>query len=172
MVSFNWAFQALHQHMDHLGIQALWNPGHQGIPGNELADWLANQASTPPTPPPGPDTPEASHTTSGLRTLCQQGSCHTQLCWWTQVSPKLSAWYQQWLDSTDDVYKVKEPPELCLQRPVLHWWLALRSSHSDFCWYHERFQHEDARLTCTAVKAPVQNTWSFADTHNTTSGSG
>ncbi|EDN05447.1 predicted protein [Histoplasma mississippiense (nom. inval.)] len=45
-------------------------------------------------------------------------------------------------------YQVKAPPELTMPRHALHRWLALRSSHGDFSWYHRRFQHADARLTC------------------------
>ncbi|KAJ5384743.1 hypothetical protein N7517_002654 [Penicillium concentricum] len=36
-----------------------------------------------------------------------------------------------------------------MQRPLLHRWLAIRSSHGDFDWYHRRFNHEDARLSCS-----------------------
>ncbi|OQD69635.1 hypothetical protein PENPOL_c002G03051 [Penicillium polonicum] len=39
-----------------------------------------------------------------------------------------------------------------MQRPLL----ALRSLHGDFEWYQRRFDHEDAKLTCTygRVKTP------------------
>ncbi|KAG0159471.1 hypothetical protein PDIDSM_6993 [Penicillium digitatum] len=36
-----------------------------------------------------------------------------------------------------------------LFRPALHRWLALRSSHGDFDWYHRKFNHEDAKLDCS-----------------------
>ncbi|EDN05399.1 predicted protein [Histoplasma mississippiense (nom. inval.)] len=43
-----------------------------------------------------------------------------------------------------------------MPRHALHRWLALRSSHGDFSWYHRRFQHADARLTwvCGHNKSP------------------
>ena len=60
-------------------------------------------------------------------------------------STKLSAQYTKWkLD-----YWVKPLPELDLPRSTLHRLLAIRSTHGDFSWYHRKFNHEDAKLTCS-----------------------
>ncbi|KAG0158620.1 hypothetical protein PDIDSM_6135 [Penicillium digitatum] len=48
-----------------------------------------------------------------------------------------------------DTYEIDSLPELELRRPALHRWLALRSSHGDFDWYHRKFKHEDAKLDCS-----------------------
>ncbi|KAJ6103491.1 hypothetical protein N7486_005918 [Penicillium sp. IBT 16267x] len=91
-----------------------------------------------------------------IRTHDQRSSVHlvpsiyrdlrdaAQLAWWNQASPSLSRWYTD----RGGEYKVRPLPELGLRRPVLHRWLAMRSSYGDFDWYHRRFQHDDAKLDC------------------------
>ncbi|KAM4067567.1 reverse transcriptase (RNA-dependent DNA polymerase) [Hirsutella rhossiliensis] len=41
------------------------------------------------------------------------------------------------------------PPELHTKRQHLHHLLAARSGHGDFADYHERFNHEEARIECS-----------------------
>ncbi|KAM4060839.1 reverse transcriptase [Hirsutella rhossiliensis] len=41
------------------------------------------------------------------------------------------------------------PPELHTKREHLHHLLAARSGHGDFADYHERFNHEEARIECS-----------------------
>ena len=43
----------------------------------------------------------------------------------------------------------KRPPELHLPQAALGRLLAARSGYGDFAWYHERFEHDDALLTCS-----------------------
>ena len=53
-------------------------------------------------------------------------------------------------------YVVKPLPELGLPCSILHRLLALRTSHGDFSWYHRKFSHIDASLTCSCgqLKTP------------------
>ncbi|EDN09827.1 predicted protein [Histoplasma mississippiense (nom. inval.)] len=118
-----------------------------GIEGNEEADRLAKRAvSSTAAPAYGL---EATPTVSGVRTVAKQLSQEARRKWWSGACGKLSDWYRGWSLSRPTVeYQVKAPPELTMPRHALHRWLALRSSHGDFSWYHRRFQHADARLTC------------------------
>jgi ribonuclease HI len=139
-----WAFLNCHAAMDRHDICLKWAPGHMGIEGNEAADTLANRGALcePPT-----EGPESCPTISGIRTLFRKLRDDARAEWWAKASTALSRWYRQW--DRHHVYEVKPLPELDLHRPVLHRWLALRSSHGDFHWYHRRFHHEDAKLTCS-----------------------
>jgi hypothetical protein len=137
-----WAFLNVHTAMEQYDIRLKWSPGHMGIEGNEAADALANQGALSEPPNEGP---ESLPTVSGIRSICGGLRDDARAAWWTKASAKLSRWYRQW----DFAYEVKPLPELDLHRPVLHRWLALRSSHRDFDWYHRRFQHEVAKLTCS-----------------------
>ncbi|KAL1971404.1 hypothetical protein VTN31DRAFT_2380 [Thermomyces dupontii] len=130
-------------------VTVKWVPGHTGIEGNELADRLARQATLPDTSPPAQQTPEATPTASSLRTICKRLRQETEEGWWKKTLPELSNWYRLWIASSSRQYSTKTPPELHLPRPTLHRWLAIRSSHGDFKAYHERFQHREARLTCS-----------------------
>ncbi|EDN11440.1 predicted protein, partial [Histoplasma mississippiense (nom. inval.)] len=99
--------------------------------------------------PPGSALAWGPKTLSGVRTVAKQLSQEARRKWWSGACGKLSDWYRGWSFSRPTVeYQVKAPPELTMPRHALHRWLALRSSHGDFSWYHRRFQHADARLTC------------------------
>src|SRR5580692_8711959 len=135
--------------MQAFDIKIRWAPGHTGIEGNEAADklaslgalreqWDAGLASEP--------------TICGIRSIYKDLRRDAQCSWWEKCSTKLSVWYTKWgLD-----YRVKLLPELELPRSVLHHLLAIRSSHGDFSWYHRKFAHEDAKLTCSCgrIKNP------------------
>jgi hypothetical protein len=84
-------------------------------------------------------------TISGIRSLCRDMRNKAQLSWWGSASQQLSRWYKKW----EIDYEVRPLPELELRRPVLHRWLAIRSSHGDFSAYHTRLQHDDAKLVCS-----------------------
>ncbi|KAG0154530.1 hypothetical protein PDIDSM_98 [Penicillium digitatum] len=88
---------------------------------------------------------EAEPTISGIRSIFRELRNEARLRWWDTVSQKLSQWYRRW----SDTYEIDSLPELELRRPALHRWLALRSSHGDFDWYHRKFNHEDAKLDCS-----------------------
>ncbi|EDN09180.1 conserved hypothetical protein [Histoplasma mississippiense (nom. inval.)] len=145
--SSNWAYNRCHELLRQHNVGLKWAPGHMGIEGNEEADRLAKRAvSSTAAPAYGL---EATPTVSGVRTVAKQLSQEARRKWWSGACGKLSDWYRGWSFSRPTVeYQVKAPPELTMPRHALHRWLALRSSHGDFSWYHRRFQHADARLTC------------------------
>jgi ribonuclease HI len=146
--SSQWAFHECQDVMRTHNVNIRWAPGHTGIEGNEAADaladlgarqqWDAGLASEP--------------TVSGIRSIFRRLRREAQCNWWAQCSTKLSKWYKKWgLE-----YRVRSLAELELTRPILHRLLALRTSHGDFAWYHTKFKHDDAKLTCSCgrVKAP------------------
>ncbi|PWI72076.1 hypothetical protein PCL_10699 [Purpureocillium lilacinum] len=113
-----------------------WIPGHTNIAGNEQADALAKAATSLPEPA------DALPTLAHLRRTARQQSRDAFEAWWDASAP--------------DQYKPLHlkpttscPPELELPRPLLHHLLAARSRHGDFADYHERFNHDDARLSCS-----------------------
>ena len=70
----------------------------------------------------------------------------SQQTWWLERKRKLSKWYKSWkLDYTPR----RSPDELDLPRATLARLLSIRSSHGDFAWYHRRFKHDNANLTCS-----------------------
>jgi hypothetical protein len=59
---------------------------------------------------------------------------------------KLSKWYKSW----DLAYTPRSgPKELDLPRVTLATRLSIRSMHGDFVWYHRKYNHTDANLTCS-----------------------
>ena len=84
-------------------------------------------------------------TISGIRSVFRTLRKGAQSQWWAAKAAKLSTWYKKWGLS----YEVKPLPELDLPRSTLHYLLALRTSHGDFSWYHRKFLHADATLTCS-----------------------
>ncbi|EDN10981.1 conserved hypothetical protein [Histoplasma mississippiense (nom. inval.)] len=145
--SSNWAYNRCHELLRQHNVGLKWAPGHMGIEGNEEADRLAKRAASSTAAP--AYGLEATPTVSGVRTVAKQLSQEARRKWWSGACGKLSDWYRGWSFSRPTVeYQVKAPPELTMPRHALHRWLALRSSHGDFSWYHRRFQHADARLTC------------------------
>ncbi|KAJ3498163.1 hypothetical protein NLG97_g1340 [Lecanicillium saksenae] len=127
-------FQALA--LAHAATQVRWIPGHTDIPGNEEADTLAKAGSSLPAPL------EAAPTLAFLRKIVRQRPKDSFATWWRDAIPER---YRQLNLQVSN----KCPPELRLPRAALHHLLAARSHHGDFADYHERFHHDDARLTCS-----------------------
>jgi len=117
--------------------QVLWIPGHAGIVGNEQADAQAKKGAGSQKIPisPGP----------------------TRLAWAGKTLKK-SLWQRfesYWAENAPQQYRDlaialnKHPHELSLPRATLGQLLAARTGHGDFAQYHERFEHEDAKLDCS-----------------------
>ena len=135
-----WAFHKCHDAMRSHDIKVKWSPGHCDIQGNELADKLAKEGAKLSC-----TDPEANRITiSGLGTIKRQLMSNHIADWWLTNSRTLSALFTRW----SPIYELKASPFLSLPRLALHRWLALRSGHGDFAWYHRRFNHEGATLTC------------------------
>ena len=64
------------------------------------------------------------------------------------MEPKLSIWYKKW----ELGYNTTPPQELNLSRRILAKFLAIRTMHGDFAWYHRKYKHDDAELLCSCGK--------------------
>ncbi|KAK2468406.1 hypothetical protein H9L39_20052 [Fusarium oxysporum f. sp. albedinis] len=117
--------------------------GHSDIPGNEQADILVKAASALPEPE------DAQPTLAHLRRIARQKPKEAFEAWWSTSAP--DQYKRLNLKATTGC-----PSELSLPRAALHHLLAARSLHGDFAVYHERFNHNDARLVCSCGrrKAP------------------
>lgn len=148
--SSQWAFHNCHGVMMTHDVGIKWSPGHTGIEGNEAADRLADRGAMKPEWDAGP---ASEPTVSGIRSIFRSLRDQARMDWWANCSPKLSSWYKKW----DTTYAVKALPELTLPRSILHRFLAVRSAHGDFAWYHTKFNHEDANITCScgSPKTPL-----------------
>ena len=96
-----------------------------------------------------PEPPGAMPSLAHLRRLARQQSRDAFKAWWSTEAPE--SYKPLNLEATTSC-----PPELALPRATLHTLLAARSRHGDFADYHERFNHDDARLDCSCGrrKAP------------------
>jgi hypothetical protein len=120
-------------------VRIRWAPGHTGIEGNEAADKLADQGALQDWDA------DSKPTVSGIKSIFRDLRRQAQSSWWAKCHTKLSTQYKKWgLD-----YRVRPLPELDLKRSTLHRLLAIRTAHGDFCWYHQKFAHGDAKLTCS-----------------------
>lgn len=127
-------FQALAA--THGATHVRWIPGHTSIPGNEQADALAKMGCTL------PELPDATPTLAYLRRIARQRHRAAFELWWQVAAPE--RYKKLKLTAT-----TKCPPELRVPRHAVHHLLAARTQHGDFADYHERFNHPDARLTCS-----------------------
>ena len=124
-------------------VSIKWAPGHLGIEGNEAADRLANLEAHYPSLPTGK---AAVPTLAGIKSIARKTLRNTQQIWWSDKKNKLSKWYKSW----DLDYAPRSgPAELDLPRVTLARLLSVRSRHGDFAWYHRKFGHNDATLTCS-----------------------
>ncbi|KAJ6437646.1 reverse transcriptase [Purpureocillium lavendulum] len=127
-------FQALAA--EHGATEIRWIPVHTNIPGNEQADALAKAGTSQPEPA------DTLPTLAYLRKVARRRPKDAFTAWWEASAPE--QYRVLHLDATTGC-----PPELTISRSLLHHLLAARSHHGDFADYHERLNHEDARLTCS-----------------------
>ncbi|KJZ68219.1 hypothetical protein HIM_12392 [Hirsutella minnesotensis 3608] len=117
-------------------VEVHWIPGRADIPGNEEADALAKAGAS--LPEPADNAPTLAH----LRKIARQRPKLAFKIWWQASAPEQ-------YKNLDLTAANGCPPELALSRPLLHHLLAARTRHGDFADYHERFDHQDERLTCS-----------------------
>ncbi len=123
-------------------VSVRWIPSHIGIPGNERADALANAACSLP-----PCRTTASRAAAAI--LAETRYEAALQSYWDRCAPTRYRTLQI-------TAQAKIPGELRIPRAILGHLLAARSAHGDFSDYHERFNHDDALLTCScgALKHP------------------
>ena len=116
-----------------------------GIEGNEAADKLANAGAEK---TPWDEGLASEPTVSGIRSDFRKMRDSHRSLWWETASRKLSRNYKRW----DPVYAVKPLAELDMPRRLLHHYLATRTTHGDYEWYHVKYNHTDAELRCKCRK--------------------
>jgi hypothetical protein len=121
-----------------------------GIVGNETADRLADLEAHQPQDISGLT---AEPTISGLQSDARHLRCKAEAAWWATQKPKISTWYKKW----ELPYKTTPQAQLSLTRPILAKLLAMRTTHRDFAWYHQKFKHDDAILSCVCGKDKSPN---------------
>jgi ribonuclease HI len=144
-----WAFLQFHEAAKAHDVRVKWSPGHMRIDGNERADTLAKAGQT------AEMDPRAEPTLAGIKVDMRRRLKVHRAAHWRDVRARLSARYQGFVQTQG--YTVSCPAELeVLSREMLHRFLATRTGHGDFAWYHRRFNHGDAELRCEcgAAKAP------------------
>lgn len=145
-------------------VEVLWTPGHLDIPGNERADALAKQAT---------DEKRFLHhiyaTAEQIldpRNFVEDLMSKASARRWrqTQLKTSFADWWRTHANQGRMAQLKLETPlpwqgkiYKGLERKDVGRVLAARSHHGDFAQYHERFQHENARLECPcgARKSPT-----------------
>jgi ribonuclease HI len=142
-------FTAFHEIADAELVHVKWSPGHVDIEGNEEADKQAKKGAQSMEVD-----PDSGPTAAGIRSIGRKLYKLAALDAWASAQTTLSSHYRK--HCGDFTTSTKCPEPLTLRRGTLGRWLALRTTHGDFCWYHERFQHEDYNPDCTCgrVKTP------------------
>lgn len=146
--SSQWAYLQFHAAAGTHDVRVKWCPGHCNIKGNELADKLAKT---------GAQLQEVdgdcAPTVYGVKSLARNITRNARKQWLSQVERNLSQRYR----SCGLKYHIRCPEELdVLTRPALHHYLAIRTGHGDFAWYHRQFRYPDAKLefSCGRDKDP------------------
>lgn len=125
--------------------QVRWCPGHADIEGNDVADSIAKEAATRPPP----RSTRRLYSLASARRYIRTGKWSAAQAAWEQNchGPYLAY----------DLPADRVPRELRLPRYSLGKLLAIRSHHGDFAAYHQRFNHENATLTCRcgSQKSPL-----------------
>lgn len=138
-----WAFREFHKAAKQHDVRVKWCPGHMGILGNEAADEQAKKGTEA-----GRDA-NARPTAAGIKRLMRHRLRAFRGKHWKDLENGLSTHYKQWrLD-----YDLDCPQELFLGREELHRYLAVRSGHGDFAWYHRKFEHDEAGLLCSCGRS-------------------
>ena len=150
-----WAFLECHGAMETHDVSIKWAPGHLGIEGNEAADKLANLEAHYPSLPTGK---AAIPTLAGIKSIARKALHDTQQTWWSKKKESLSTWYKRW---DLDYAPRRGQRELDLPRATLARLLSIRSMHGDFAWYHRKFRHEEANLTCSCGRDKTPEHFAF-----------
>src|ERR1700712_4660937 len=88
-------------------------------------------------------------TISGIKTQYRQMRDSARALWWENNRGSLSRNYKRW----ELEYRIVDPPELLLSRPILHRLLPLRSTHGDFHWYHAKLSYNINPLALLAPRS-------------------
>jgi ribonuclease HI len=125
-----------------------WCPGHMGIIGNELADEQAKLGARLPLEMAATSRPTIAYS----RRAIQQRIKDCFSLWWGEHAPL--SYRPLGLKAS-----LKDPPELMLPRPSLHYIIAARSGHGDYASYHIRFhpnsQSAVPNCSCGRQKSPT-----------------
>lgn len=166
-MSSQWAYIDFHnaaRGYQHLGeVDVRWSPGHEGIPGNEIADRLADVGAR------GADirASENRPSASGVKSLLKAREAAVAAEWYAKAKARESASLAEWnlpysLKPHDDIGtagitdidikaveallmgrpRKSKPRTTGLSRPLLSRFLAMRHGHGDFAAYHRRFDHQ------------------------------
>lgn len=172
-MSSQWAYIDFHEaarSYQGLGeVDVRWSPGHEGIPGNEIADRLADIGARDVVTGASENRPSAS----GVKSLLRTRKAAVAAEWYAKAKARESTALAEWklpysLQPHDEIGtagitvidaaalkalimgRPRKPKRRTagLSRPLLSRFLAMRHGHGDFAAYHRRFGHQDASLEC------------------------